>query len=81
VEIGTERSYGCLNSQLARMVPRARGAVPDADITATSPAPAVGTYNQAATRQRLGTSFGRSAIPQRPAAPVFIPPSLGRVAP
>jgi hypothetical protein len=44
------------------------------DITmnpAAIPAPAAGTYNQAAIREMLGQSFGHGVIPQRPAPPVY----------
>ena len=38
---------------------------------AAIPAPAAGTYNQAAIREMLGQSFGHSVIPRRPAPPVY----------
>jgi hypothetical protein len=41
---------------------------------AASPAPALGTYNQAAIREMLGTSFGHSVEPARPASPNPAPP-------
>src|SRR5262249_19507383 len=34
--------------------------------TATSPDTKIGVANDAATRQRLGDSFGKSVVPQRP---------------
>jgi hypothetical protein len=34
---------------------------------AAIPAPAAGTYNQAAIREMLGQSFGHSVVPARPA--------------
>jgi len=37
---------------------------------AAIPAPASGTYNQAATREMLGQSFGHSVFPARPNLPV-----------
>jgi hypothetical protein len=36
---------------------------------AAAPAPALGTYNQAAIREMLGSSFGHSVEPARPASP------------
>lgn len=74
VQIGADRSYACLNDALARFseqqhrVPRPQG------LTHTSPAPAVGAYNQAATREHLGNAFGRSAYPQRPPVPNWVNP-------
>ena len=74
VRIGDARAYDCLNRALQRMVPRHRFSVEaDAPVTATLPPNAVGTFSRAATEERLGTSFGHSVIPQRPAA-VFLSP-------
>jgi hypothetical protein len=73
VKIGSDRAYNCLNRELQRMVPGKRFSSQDAPYSATSPAPEVGTFNQAATRERLGSAFGNSVVPQRPPAPVFTP--------
>ena len=64
VRVGSARSLDCINRGL-----RARAAQvhPQADastLTATSPSNEVGTFNQSATREYLGSSFGHSAIPQ-----------------
>ncbi len=80
VRIGQEPFYSCLNRKLEEMVPNRRESSADAPITASSPAPAVGTFNQAATRQQLGTSFGHSIVPQRPPPPVFYNPLLNHIA-
>ncbi len=70
VTAGTDRGYACLNQWIARQVP-ARPA-PGADtLTATSPANAVGTFDQAATKERLGDAFGHSVVPQRPPPAVY----------
>jgi hypothetical protein len=37
----------------------------------------VNTFNQAASREQLGSAFGNSAIPQRPPPPVFVSPLVG----
>lgn len=74
----------CLNQGLAGAAARAQVAAqasaaktPAADIpTIGSPPTALGQANVAATRERLGSSFGLSVIPQRPAQ-AFAPP-LGR---
>ncbi len=67
---GTDRGYACLNQWIARQVPNRP--LPGADtLTANSPSNAVGTYNQAATKERLGDAFGHSVVPQRPPPPVY----------
>ncbi len=58
----------CLNEMFhAAAKPPAPIVVPN---PAAAPAPASGTYNQAAIREMLGQSFGHSVIPARPAPPV-----------
>ena len=45
----------------------------DTVVNATSPSNRVGTFNQSATREYLGSSFGHSAIPQ-PHVQTYAPP-------
>ncbi len=75
VKIGSEQYYNCLNRHLqetTRGQPfTARSAAP---YSAASPAPEVNSFSQAASKEQLGTSFGHSAIPQRPPKPVFFSP-------
>jgi hypothetical protein len=75
VTIGNTQDYSCLNQAFAALVPSPshRLSSLDAPYNATSPAPAVGTFNQTAIHQELGTNFGISAFPQRPPPPVFQP--------
>jgi hypothetical protein len=74
VRIGDELSYACLNQELEKLAPMKRySAEQDSPYSAGSPAPVVGTFNQAATRERLGNNFGKSVVPQRPPAPVYTP--------
>jgi len=74
VRIGDARAYDCLNRQLERAVPRRRfSAATDAPSVA-APATAVGTFSEAATRERLGTAFGHSVQPQRPPPVVWSAP-------
>jgi hypothetical protein len=80
VRIGQEPFFSCLNEQLRRLADQSHGPVAQPTVTATSPAPAVGTYNQAATRERMGTAFGVSAFPQRPPPPVFSNPLVNPAA-
>jgi hypothetical protein len=74
--VGTAVSYNCLNRELQKQVVRQHQGGADVSMDATSPAPAVGTYNQAGVREHLGSSFGKSAVPQRPSAPVFASPLI-----
>jgi hypothetical protein len=78
VTIGNTQDYSCLNQAFAALVPSPshRLSSLDAPYNATSPAPAVGTFNQTAIHQELGSNFGISAFPQRPPPPVFSPPNL-----
>jgi hypothetical protein len=71
VRIGTEASYACLNDRLRQVANQSHFVANPAEVTVTSPAPAVGTFNQAATAERLGNAFGHSVYPQRPAPPQF----------
>lgn len=68
VQIGSDRHYACLNGLLRQSVPQPRASAADTPWSAaTTPSYAVGGFNQQATRQMLGTNFGRSVVPQRPA--------------
>ena len=71
VRIGDVRYLDCLNEMFRAAVQPAGTAGP-ASNPAAIPAPAAGTYNQAALREMLGQSFGHSVFPARP-APVIIP--------
>lgn len=54
--------FSCLNRRLTNKVPSPEdlpSAAPPLD--ATSPSIAVGTFNESATRQRMGNAFGNSA--------------------
>jgi len=75
VQVGSAQSYDCLNAQLGTL---ARGTQrfssdTDAPITATSPSNQVGVFNEGATRNRLGSNFGKSVTPYRP---TFVPPPV-----
>jgi hypothetical protein len=68
VRIGSERYYDCINLQLRAQVPQRRfSASTDAPLNAAAPAPTVGSFSESATRESLGSSFGHSVRPQRPA--------------
>jgi hypothetical protein len=74
--VGSATSYNCLNRDLQKRVETQHQAGVGVSIDATSPAPAVGTFNQAAVREHLGSNFGKSAVPQRPPPPVFTSPPM-----
>jgi len=65
VRIDDAAYLDCLNETFRAMAKSATTTLPRAN-PAAIPAPAAGTYNQAATREMLGRSFGHSIIPQRP---------------
>jgi hypothetical protein len=69
VEIGTARSYACLNQQLGRTAETAHTPSVSSVPTASDPANRTGSFSEAGTRERLGSNFGKSAIPQRPLPP------------
>jgi hypothetical protein len=68
VKIDQVAYLNCLNEMFRATAPPARpGEQPNA---ATIAAPAAGIYDQAAIREMLGQSFGRSVLPQRPPNPL-----------
>jgi hypothetical protein len=76
VQIGNDRSVylNCLNDAMQRRVEHERGSPQiSAPIDTHSPSNQVGTFNDAAARERMGNAFGVSPVPQRP-APVFSNP-------
>lgn len=77
VQVGNERvaDLECLNRQFRQRVEREHAVPPvSPPIDARSSSTAVGTANQAAAQQMMGSAFGKSAQPQRPPPPVFVPP-------
>lgn len=82
VQIGNDRTayFNCLNGVLQRQVEHERNAPAiTAPIDAKSSSTQVGTFNEAAARQKMGNAFGVSAVPQRPqqtfVSPIVPPPS------
>jgi|GEM_PF-198251 len=73
VQIGNDRTafLECLNGAFQRDVQREhQNPQIEAPIGAQSPPNQVGTFNEQAARQQMGSSFGVSGVPQRP-KPVF----------
>jgi hypothetical protein len=68
VEIGGDRSFGCLNQKLKREVERVNPSLNLPPLDARSPDVRVGNVNEAAVRQQYGSNYGRSVIPFRPPA-------------
>lgn len=63
--------YDCLSRQLAPPAPRAGAAKREASEapsarSAGRPSNQLGLFNRSATSIRMGSNFGRSALPQRP---------------
>jgi len=77
VQVGNERvpDYDCINRQFRLQTDHAHALAPPpaAPIDTHSSSTAVGTANQAAAQQMMGSAFGKSAQPQRPAPPAFVP--------
>lgn len=79
VQIGDDRTpyLNCLNDEMQKSVQRERGVpLPAAPLSANSSGNQIGTFNEAAARQRMGNAFGISPVPQRPPKPVFVSPLL-----
>jgi len=74
VEVGSDRSFGCLNQKLRREVDRINPSINAPPIDARSPDVRVGNVNEAAVRLQYGSNYGRSATPYRPTAPTFALP-------
>ncbi|WP_082743469.1 MULTISPECIES: hypothetical protein [unclassified Burkholderia] len=68
-------SYDCLGAQLKpKAEPQAGASQTDSERLSKQPSNRLGTFNLSAERNRFGANWGKSATPQRPAAPVAIPP-------
>jgi hypothetical protein len=68
VQVGSAQSYDCINAKLGAVARDTQRFSSDANapVTSSSPSNVVGTFNEGATRNRLGANFGKSAIPYRP---------------
>jgi hypothetical protein len=78
VQIGQETTsrLDCLNSQLQHSVEHEHNTPqPQAPLNAQSESNKVGTFNDAAARQKMGNAYGVSSQPQRPKS-VFTSPLL-----
>ncbi len=69
-------SYDCLSRQLKPASDAQPGGAPqtDAERLSKQPSNRLGTFNLSTERNRFGSNWGRSATPQRPDAPVAVPP-------
>ena len=74
VQVGSARSFDCITRGLRAQVQSVHPPQDDTIVTATSPANRVGTFNQSATREYLGSSFGHSAVPQAHPQTTAAPP-------
>ena len=71
VEVGGERSFGCLNQKLKREVDRTNPSLNLPPLDARSPDIRVGNANEAAIRQQYGSNYGKSVVPFRPPVPTY----------
>ncbi|RAS38953.1 hypothetical protein [Paraburkholderia bryophila] len=68
-------SYDCLSSQLKpKPTVQAGASQTAAQAAANAPSNRLGTFNLSTERNRFGSNWGNSVTPQRPAAPVAVPP-------
>ena len=74
VEIGSSRSMDCLNQKLRKEVDRVNPSLNLPPIDAKSQDLKVGIVNIPAVQQQYGRNFGVSAVPYRPAPPVYTLP-------
>lgn len=74
VETGASRAMDCLNQKLKREVDRVNPVMNFPPIDARSPDIKTGVVNIPAVQQQYGRNFGVSAVPYRPAPPVFSAP-------
>jgi hypothetical protein len=71
VQVGTAQSYDCLNQQFKRAAENAQRFSSDGNApysATTSPSNVTGQFNESATRNRLGSNFGRSVTPEQDVA-------------
>jgi hypothetical protein len=73
-ENGSSRSMDCLNQKLRREVDRVNPPMNLPSVDARSSDTKVGVVNIPAVQQQYGRNFGVSAVPFRPAPPVFSAP-------
>ncbi len=79
VQVGTAQNYACINQSLAAAAREAQTSASPVGITIGGQPPAnqTGQFNEDATRNRLGTNFGKSVTPARPPVvfqPAFVKP-------
>jgi hypothetical protein len=65
VEIGKDRSFGCLNRQLRSEVDKIKPTIPAPPVDARSSDLKTGVVNIPAIQQQYGRNFGISVIPHR----------------
>lgn len=68
-------SYDCLSEQLKpKAEPQAGASQTDSERLSKQPSNRLGTFNLSTERNRFGANWGKSVTPQRPNAPVAVPP-------
>lgn len=79
--VGGQVAYNCLNEAWKQLAAQAHTPLAMNTLTAQSPATQTGTFNRSATAERMGNTFGLSAISQRPPPPVYVSPLTGGFTP
>ncbi|QTD92115.1 hypothetical protein [Burkholderia anthina] len=68
-------SYDCLSDQLQpKADPQTGASQTDSERLSKQPSNRLGTFNLSTEQNRFGTNWGKSVTPQRPNAPVAVPP-------
>ena len=68
-------SYDCLSEHLKpKAEPQAGASQTDSERLSKQPSNRLGTFNLSTEQNRFGSNWGRSVTPQRPDAPVAVPP-------
>lgn len=68
-------SYDCLSQQLKpKAEPQTGASQTDSERLSKQPSNRLGTFNLSTEQNRFGSNWGRSVTPQRPDAPVAVPP-------
>jgi hypothetical protein len=75
VEIGSSRAMDCLNQKLKNKVDSVNPVMNVPPLDASSPDTKVGVVNIPGVKEQYGKNFGVSAVPFRPAPPVFTLPT------
>jgi hypothetical protein len=78
VTAGNAVALSCINAEQRALVQQHQATVAATTPSQNSAPQSLGLFNQAATREHLGSNFGHSVIPQRPPPPNYGNPLIPR---